>query len=81
MVGALVGAFGVQAWRGLSRGEIPPPRSFLGLVVVTVMLGVGSSFSPELASGFAILVFLAVLLGAFDSPVPAVGGGVSSKKK
>jgi len=65
MVGAVVTAFGVQAWRSLRKGEIPPLRSFLALAVLTVMLGGIATFSPDIASGLAVLLLVSVLVGAF----------------
>lgn len=63
--GPLLIAFVVQGWRGLSKGQIPPARSFLGLLVITLMLAGVATFSPDIASGFAILTLIAVLFGAF----------------
>jgi hypothetical protein len=65
-VGALVTAFTVQAWRGFQHAEIPPARSFVGLVVASVILGGIGTFAPDLAAGLAVLVLLAVLLGVSD---------------
>jgi len=65
IVGPLVVAFLVQSWRGLKQGKIPPPRSFLGLIVVSIMLVGLAQFAPDVASGFAILTLIAVLFGAF----------------
>lgn len=66
IVGALATAFVVQAWRGFRKGQIPPARSFVGLIVATVILAGVSTFSPEIASGFAILVLVAVLLNVAE---------------
>lgn len=66
VVGALATAFVVQAWRGFRKGQIPPARSFVGLIVATVILAGVSTFSPEVASGFAILVLVAVLLNVAE---------------
>lgn len=66
VIGSLGTAFVVQAWRGFRKGEIPPARSFVGLIVATVILAGVSTFSPEIASGFAILVLLAVLLNVAE---------------
>jgi hypothetical protein len=62
VVGALGTAFVVQSWRSLRRGDIPPARSYIGLVVAAVILAGVGTFSPDLAKGFAILVLVAVLL-------------------
>lgn len=45
----------------IQRGELVPSRYF-GIVAAFLMLGVLSQFQPELAKGFAWLVFLALLL-------------------
>jgi len=66
IIGALATAYMVQAWRGFQAGEIPPARSFVGLIVATMILAGLGTFAPDLAAGFAVLVLLAVLLGIAD---------------
>lgn len=45
----------------IQRGELAPSRYF-GLVAAFLMLSLLSQFQPELARGFAWLLFLALLL-------------------
>jgi uncharacterized membrane protein len=47
--------------RGLTKGEIRP-AAYAGLAIVAFFLLAIAQFSPELASAFALLVLVAVLL-------------------
>jgi hypothetical protein len=69
IVGPLVFAFLVQVWRGLKEARFPPPRAFLGLAVATVMIVGLAQFAPDVAQGFAWLLLIAVLFGAFGGEV------------
>lgn len=67
-----------------ARGSWPDPRRFIALAVLFVILGFGAELAPQLASAFAVLVFVAVLLyegtDALEGTIRAVGGKPKRKQ-
>lgn len=60
---ALVASAGVLTWRGIQTGTLTP-RTYAALIVVALMLLVLGGFAPALASAFAVLVLVSVLLSS-----------------
>lgn len=66
IIASLFVAGAILTVRGLATADISP-RTYAGLAVVAFFLLIIAQFSPELASAFALLVLVAVLLsGASD---------------
>jgi hypothetical protein len=66
ILASIIIAGAILTVRGLATADLSP-RTYAGLAVVAFFLIAIGQFSPELASAFAVLVLIAVLLsGASD---------------
>lgn len=63
ILASLIASGGVLTWKGLRAGTLSP-RTYAALVVVALMLLILGGFAPELASAFAVLVLVTVLLSS-----------------
>lgn len=63
IVTALLASGGVLTWKGIRTGSLTP-RTYAALIVAALMLLILAGFAPDLASAFAVLVFVTVLLSS-----------------